>query len=151
MSSWWKRVRAGLVMGGIWAGGGAAIGGLMELVANFVPALNFVDMWIPLFAIPGFVGGMIFALVIGIVARHRKIEDLSLPVFAALGALGGLLLVLLAAVVGWGGPFLALPFIVMSAAGAAGSLAIARMAERRGALDAGMSGRAVGSESDKDR
>ena len=137
MNTWWKRIRAGLVMGGIWALGGAAIGGLMELVANFVPGLNFVDMWIPLFAIPGFVGGMIFSLVIGIVARHRKFEELSLPAFAAWGALGGVLLVLLAAVIGWGGPFLAIPFILMSAGGAAGSLAIARMAERRDALGAG--------------
>jgi hypothetical protein len=145
MNPWWKRIRAGLGMGLIWAAGGAAVGGLIELIANFVPALNFVDMWIPLFAIPGFVGGMIFSAVIGIAARHRRFEELSLRLFAAWGALGGLVLVLLAAVVGWGGPYLAIPFVLMSAGGAAGSLAIARMAERRSALDAGAS-RAVRSE-----
>src|SRR5688572_4265753 len=139
MNTWWRRIRAGLGMGLVWAAGGAAVGGLIELIANFVPALNFIDMWIPLFAIPGFVGGMIFSAVIGIAARHRKFEELSLPAFAAWGALGGLLLVGIAAVVGWGGPFLALPFILMSAGGAAGSLAIARMAERRTSLDAGTS------------
>lgn len=121
-------------MGLIWAIGGAGVGGLMEFIANFVPGLNFIDMWIPLFAIPGFVGGMIFSLVIGIAARHRKFEELSIPAFAAWGALGGVLLVALAAVIGWGGPFLAIPFILMSAGGAAGSLAIARMAERRAEL-----------------
>jgi hypothetical protein len=124
-------------MGLIWAIGGAGIGGLMELVANFVPQMNFIDMWIPLFAIPGFVGGMIFSLVIGVVARNRRFEELSIPAFAAWGALGGVLLVALAAVIGWGGPFLALPFILMSAGGAAGSLAIARRAERRAELGAG--------------
>lgn len=136
MNSWWKRIRAGLIMGGIWALGGAAVGGLIELVANFVPPLNFVDMWIPLFAIPGFVGGMIFSLLIGIAARHRRFEELSILAFAGWGALGGVMLVALAAVLGWGGPFLAIPFILMSAAGAAGSLAIARKGERAG-LEAG--------------
>ena len=137
MNDWWRRVRAGLGMGLIWAAGGAAVGGLMELIANFVPALNFIDMWIPLFAIPGFVGGMIFSAVIGIAARHHRFEELSLPAFAAWGALGGVLLVLVAAVIGWGGPFLALPFILMSSGAAAGSLAIARMAEKRETLGAG--------------
>src|SRR5688572_24564696 len=138
MNTWWRRIRAGLGMGLVWAAGGAAVGGLIELIANFVPALNFIDMWIPLFAIPGFVGGMIFSAVIGIAARHRKFEELSLPAFAAWGALGGLLLVGIAALVGWGGPFLAIPFVLMSAGGAAGSLAIARMAEKRGAPDAAL-------------
>lgn len=137
MNSWWRRIKAGLGMGLIWALGGAGVGGVIELIANFVPALNFIDMWIPLFAIPGFVGGMIFSLVIGIAARHRKFEELSIPAFAAWGALGGVLLVALAAVIGWGGPFLALPFILMSAGGAAGSLAIARMAERRASVESG--------------
>ena len=137
MNTWWRRIKAGLGMGLIWAVGGAGIGGIIEFVANFVPGLNFIDMWIPLFAIPGFVGGMIFSLVIGIAARHRKFEELSLPAFAAWGALGGVLLVALAAVIGWGGPFLAIPFILMSAGGAAGSLAIARMAERRASIDSG--------------
>lgn len=137
MNTWWRRIKAGLGMGLIWALGGAGVGGVIELIANFVPALNFIDMWIPLFAIPGFVGGMIFSLVIGIAARHRKFEELSIPAFAAWGALGGVLLVALAAVIGWGGPFLALPFILMSAGGAAGSLAIARMAERRASLESG--------------
>jgi hypothetical protein len=137
MNSWWRRIKAGLGMGLIWALGGAGIGGLIEFIANFVPPLNFVDMWIPLFAIPGFVGGMIFSLVIGIAARHRKFEELSIPAFAAWGALGGVLLVALAAVIGWGGPFLAIPFILMSAGGAAGSLALARMAERRAELGSG--------------
>lgn len=137
MNTWWRRIKAGLGMGLIWAIGGAGVGGIIELVANFVPVLNFIDMWIPLFAIPGFVGGMIFSLVIGIAARHRKFEELSIPAFAAWGALGGVLLVALAAVIGWGGPFLAVPFILMSAGGAAGSLAIARMAERRSEHGAG--------------
>lgn len=137
MNTGWRRIKAGLGMGLIWAVGGAGIGGIIEFVANFVPALNFIDMWIPLFAIPGFVGGMIFSLVIGIAARHRKFEELSVPAFGAWGALGGVLLVALAAAIGWGGPFLALPFILMSAGGAAGSLAIARMAERRAELGSG--------------
>lgn len=137
MNTWWRRIRAGLGMGLIWAIGGAGVGGLMEFLANFIRPLNFIDMWIPLFAIPGFVGGMIFSLVIGIAARNRKFEDLSVAAFAAWGALGGVLLVALAAVIGWGGPFLALPFILMSAGAAAGSLAIARRAERHAELGAG--------------
>jgi len=78
-------------MGLTWAGAGALVGGLMEAIANFVPSLNAVDMWIPLFVIPGFVGGVLFSVVLGIAGRNRRFDELSLPRFAAWGAVPGLL------------------------------------------------------------
>ena len=82
-------------MGLTWGGAGALVGGLMEAIANFVPSLNAVDMWIPVFAIPGFVGGMLFSVVLGIAGRNRRFDELSLPLFAVWGAVPGLLFGLL--------------------------------------------------------
>ena len=91
MNNWLRRLRGALGMGLIWAGAGALVGGLIEAIANFVPSLNAVDMWIPLFVIPGFIGGMLFSVVLGIAGRNRRFDELSLPLFAAWGAVPGLL------------------------------------------------------------
>ena len=45
-------------MGLIWGAGGAGIGGFMEFLANFIPRLNAVDMWIQPLAILGFLAGV---------------------------------------------------------------------------------------------
>lgn len=92
MNDWLRRLRGALGMGLTWAGAGALMGGVMEAIANFVPALNAVDMWIPVFAIPGFVGGVLFSVVLGIAGRNRRFDQLSLPLFAAWGAVPGVLL-----------------------------------------------------------
>jgi hypothetical protein len=52
---------------------------------------------LPALAVPGFVGGACFSVVLGIAGRRRRFEDLSLSRFAAWGALGGLLLSLVPA------------------------------------------------------
>ena len=76
-NSWLRRLRGALGMGLTWAGGGVLIGGVMEAVANFFPALNTVDMWIPLFAIPGFIGGMVFSVVLAIAGRNPEVPGSS--------------------------------------------------------------------------
>jgi hypothetical protein len=91
VNNWLRRLRGALGMGLTWAFGGALVGGLVEAIANFVPPLNVVDMWIPVFAIPGFIGGMLFSVVLGIAGRNRRFDELSLPLFAAWGAIPGLL------------------------------------------------------------
>lgn len=94
MSDVWRRLRASLALGAIWAGGGAFIGSLVELASNLFPTLplGFVDMWIPTLAIPGFIGGVVFSGVVGVAARNRRFDELSLPGITALGAGGGVLL-----------------------------------------------------------
>jgi len=129
MTGWWRRLRGALGLGVVWAGGGAVVGGVIELIANFVPALNRVDMWIPMLALPGFIGGVIFATALGIAARGRTFNDLSFPGMVSLGLLGGVILGGL--LVGIGAPpMILLPTTVLSGVGAALSLGIGRMAER---------------------
>ncbi|MFN8669589.1 MAG: hypothetical protein U0164_20545 [Gemmatimonadaceae bacterium] len=96
MQSLMRRVRGALGMGVIWGVAGAAIGGVLELIDNILPgALPFisrVDMWPQTLAIPGFMGGVIFALVLMIAGGRRRFDELSIPRFAAWGALAGLVL-----------------------------------------------------------
>lgn len=138
MKDWLRRLRGALGLGVVWAGGGAFIGGMIELVSNLFPGLplHFVDMWIQLLAIPGFLGGVLFSVVLGIAGRHRRFDELSLPGTAAWGAMGGLLLggVLVALGVS---PLILVPATALSALGAALSLSLARMAEGEDRIGAG--------------
>jgi hypothetical protein len=94
----------------------------------------------------GFVAGVVFSGVLGVVEGRRRFDEMSLPRFAGWGAAGGLLLaaafVLVVSMVGDPaflsnlvvlGPV----FAVAGAASAAGSLALARKGKDRQLLDAG--------------
>jgi len=110
---------------------------------------------LPALAIPGFVGGVLFAVVLGTAGRRRRFEELSLPRFAAWGAVGGLLLSLVpAALVAVGlaslersdlglwqiTAVISAPLILLSAVSASVSLLLARRAESRELLEAGEDG-----------
>ena len=135
-----RRIRGAVGMGLIWAAGGAGIGMLIELMANVLPGglpmASAVDMWPQTLAVVGFLGGAVFATVLGIAGGRRRFDELSLPRFAAWGAVAGLLLGVLAVAMGADAVFIGIT-TVGSAIAAAGSLALARMAEGRGLLDAG--------------
>lgn len=152
MTHVWRRLRASLGLGTIWAGGGAFIGGLVELASNLFPALpvGFIDMWIPTLAIPGFIGGVIFAGVLGIAARNRRFDELSLPGITALGAGGGVLLGGVMMALGAGAPIL-VPATVLSGLGAALTLGLARLSERRELLEAGAGVDDVGLSTEEER
>ncbi len=138
MKGWWRRIRAALGMGLIWAGGGGFIGGLVELASNLFPALPlyFVDMWIQTLAIPGFVGGVLFSGVLRMAARGRSFDELSFPRIAAWGAASGVLLGALFMALG-AGPLILAPAVVLSTLGATLTLTFGRMAEGWGRIDAG--------------
>jgi hypothetical protein len=129
---WLRRIRAGLGMGLTWAIGWGLVGVGIEIVANFVPALNGVDMWIQTLAIPGFLGGVVFSGVLRVAGFGRKFEELSAARFAAWGAVGGAVLggVAIALGLGSGSLVSALAICgttaVLSAASAVGTLALAR-------------------------
>jgi uncharacterized membrane protein YjfL (UPF0719 family) len=130
-------------MGLTWGVAGAFLGFLMEFVD---PHGEIADIWPAVFAYPGFFGGVLFSVVLGIAARHRRFDELSIPRFAAWGALGGLLVSLIPlTMVGLGlasanisiwkiTAMLAGPLTIGSAVAASGSLALARMAEPPGQL-----------------
>ena len=157
MGKWLRRIRGAVGTGLVWAVGWA-VGGLMIGVASllmpFLPWDSFFrvfDAPLPALAIPGFVAGVFFSIVLGIAGRGRKLSEFSVPQFAAWGAAGGLMLILFPfALVAVGlasregssvgtwqilaaiGP----PFILFSALSASGSLVLARRAENRALLEA---------------
>jgi peptidoglycan/LPS O-acetylase OafA/YrhL len=144
MGQWPRRVRGALLMGLTWALVWGPIAVLVGLVVD--PDGSMDEMWVAIGAIPGFLGGVAFAVVLGMAARRRRIGELSLPRVAAWGAAAGLLVGVLPFLVGEPGtdrPVWLLALVVvgaitlLSAGSAAASLALARRAERRALLQAG--------------
>ncbi|HET9426358.1 MAG TPA: hypothetical protein VFO55_13395 [Gemmatimonadaceae bacterium] len=149
---WLRRIRGALGMGLTWAAAWAVFGLMIGVSSILLPGLpwhiyfDVFDAPLPAMAIPGFVGGAIFSVVLGIAARRRRFDELSVPKFAAWGALGGMLLTLVPGVmVGlglastegssislWRGmAVVVVPFTLLSSLSAAGSLMLARRAEAR--------------------
>lgn len=102
-TSWWRRLRGGLGMGLTWAVGWGAVGvgiGIASRLLTFLPWDRFFavfDAPLPALALPGFIGGTLFAVVLGAAARGGRLESLTVARVAAYGALGGLLLSLVPA------------------------------------------------------
>ena len=137
MKKWLRRIRGAIGMGLTWAIAwfGAGLG--LLLVVGFGAA----DVPFPIvFGVFGFLAGVTFSGVLGIVEGRRRFDQMSLPRFAWWGAVGGLLLSgIFAWAAGIGGEFLVLgPVFALAGAGcAAGSLALARKAEKPESLDVG--------------
>ncbi len=152
MRTWLRRTRGAIGMGLTWAAAWAIVGLLIGVASNLLPGrqwdffFHVFDAPLPALAIPGFVGGVFFSVVLGIVERRRSFAELSLPRFAAWGAMGGLLLSLLPAALvavglvsmadGGAGlwqltALIAGPLTLLSAISASGSLLLARKADRR--------------------
>ena len=143
MSGWLRRIRGAIGMGLTWGVAWLAAG----LVLLLIVGPNAADVPFPLFfGLLGFLGGILFSGVLGLVERRRSFEQMSLPRFAGWGAVGGILLsVALSATLGWGAfPLLGPLFAVSGAACAAGSLALARKAEGGESLGAGPEAGALG-------
>ena len=149
---WLKKVRGAIGMGLTWAAGWALFGILIGVSSRLFPNLlpwdaffNVFDAPLPALAVPGFAGGALFSIVLGIAGRGRKFSDLSVPAFAAWGAFGGLMLSLIPSLLvaigmasrdetGTLGTWqltatIAVPLILLSAVSAAVSLIVARMGE----------------------
>jgi len=106
-----------------------------------------------MFGVAGFVAGVLFSGVLGLVEGRRRFDQMSLPRFAAWGAAGGLLLattfVLAVSLSGdpaflWNLLLVGPLFAVAAAGSAAGSLALARRARDGELLDATEDVSAVG-------
>lgn len=137
-------------MGLTWAIAWAVVGLMIGVASTLLPFLPWWDAFfaifdapLPALAIPGFVGGTIFSVVLGVAGRRRRFDQLSTARFAAWGAAGGVLLSLVPAtmvLVGLATPadstsigrFTAsiAPFLTaLCSASAAASLALARRAQ----------------------
>lgn len=138
MKKWLRRIRGAIGMGLTWAFAWFAAGIALLLVVGFGAA----DVPFPLgFGFLGFLAGVTFSVVLGIVEGRRRFDQMSLPRFALWGGVGGLLFsVLFVTAAGLGANILLVlgPVFALSGAGcAAGSLALARMAEGRELPEAG--------------
>lgn len=139
MTRWLRRARAALVMGATWAVPWAVVAVLLGVLV-IDPDNSMDEMWVMIGAMPGFIGGVLFSVVLGIAARRRRIEELSLPRVAAWGAGAGFAVGVLPFLIGeptgavspllLGGVVIG-AFTLMSAASAAASLAVARRGEPR--------------------
>ena len=134
-----RRIRGALGMGITWAVvWGVVGGGIMEVIVD--PHGKILDMWPQTLAIPGFLSGVIFSVVLFIAAGRRSFDELSLPRFTGLGAVGGLLLGSILVAAGLGGTavpgllsrvlLFILPPTVLGGLSAFLTLAIARKAAR---------------------
>lgn len=138
MSRWRRRIRGALGMGLVW--GVAWLGVGLVLLAIVGP--DAADVPFPLgFGALGFLAGVAFSGVLGLIEGRRTFDQMSLPRFAAWGGLGGALFAaVFVAVAGLGVEALVGLGVVFggaSAACAAGSLALARRAEDRDLLKRG--------------
>lgn len=147
MERWKRRIRGAIGMGLAWAA--AWFGAGMVLLAIVGP--DAADVPFPLgFGALGFLAGVTFSGILGLVEGRRSFHEMSLPRFALWGALGGFsfsaLFVTVTGLGGWAYLGLGGIFAASGAVCAAGSLALARRADDPGALDGpdGREGRALG-------
>jgi hypothetical protein len=139
MPSWLRRVRGALLMGLTWAVLWAPIGLLIGMIVDPTGAMD--EPWILVGTYPGFLGGVLFSIVLGVAARRRRLGELSVRRVALWGGAAGLVIGSLPFVLGdqgadvervWLLPLIVVSSItVLASASAAGSLALAKRAERR--------------------
>lgn len=131
-----RRIRGAIGLGLVWGATWLAAGLVLLLIVGFGAA----DVPFPLFfGMLGFLAGVTFSLLLGLVERRRGFEEMSIPRFAAWGAAGGLLLALLISIpLGTAAlPVIAIIFPVAAGVCAAGTLALARRGEDRTPIGAG--------------
>ena len=89
MKKWMGGIRGSILVVVLWViGWGLGFGGIMELVD---PDGEIQDVWPTLLAVPGLIGGVVFAVLLAI-ERPGSFNDLSLFRFAVLGAVTGVVL-----------------------------------------------------------
>jgi hypothetical protein len=144
MKKWLKRIRAAVTMGLLWAVPWAVVAVLIGFIVD--PDESMDEMWFLIGAYPGFLGGVLFSIVLAVAERRRNLSELSVRRFGAWGAAAGLVIGVLPFMLGTPSANIDVArlatvvigsFTLMSAASAAGSLALARRGEARELLDAG--------------
>ena len=145
--NWLRRIRGAIGMGLTW--GAAWFGGGMVILLGMLVTTGTTGADVPYpigFGALGFVAGVTFSGVLGLVAGRRRFDEISLPRFTALGAGGGFLFAVLFVVLVTlvDDPTFLSNLVVLgpvfAAAGAgcaAGALTLARRAEDDAQLGAG--------------
>jgi len=142
---WLRRIRGAIGMGLTWAMAWFGAGMIMLIGLVLLTGSSGADVPYPLgFGAFGFVAGVAFSGVLGLLEGRRRFDQMSLPRFAGWGAAGGLLLtVVFVALVAltedpaflWNLLVVGPLFAVAGAGSATGALALARKAEDRVLLE----------------
>jgi hypothetical protein len=144
MKKWLRRIRGAIGTGLTWAAAWSGAGMITTLGFLLVTGSRPDAPFPLLFGAFGFVAGVIFSGLLGLVEGRRRFDQMSLPRFAAWGATGGFLLsaafVLAVSLAGdpaflWNLVVVGPVFAVAAAGSAAGSLALARRAQDRESLE----------------
>jgi hypothetical protein len=146
MKKWLRRIRGALGMGLVWGLAWFGAGMALMLTLLLTTGSTGADVPYPLgFGALGFVAGVTFSGVLGVLGGRRRFDQMSLSRFAGWGAAGGFLLAIgftsLVALVEdpaflWNLVVLGPVFAVAGASSGAGVLALARRAEDRELLEA---------------
>lgn len=152
MRKWLRRIRGAIGMGLTWALAWFGAGMLLLLVVG----PDAADVPFPLgFGLLGFLAGVTFSGILGVVEGRRRFDQLSIKRFAAWGGLGGLLFAgIFVPLSGQGADVLLVlgPVFALAGAGcAAGALALAKGSEDRELLDASADVSEVGLSDDERR
>lgn len=157
MNRWLRRIRGAIGTGLTWAVGWAPVGALVGSVAALLGGASWAGVVgaALVYATSGFVVGVAFSGLLGLVEGRRRFDQMSLGRFATWGALGGLLIspytvfdgmaVSVTTVIGVG------VVTLLSAASAAASLALARREDDQALLEAGEAAAEVGLTDDEVR
>jgi hypothetical protein len=94
MKKWLRHIRGAIGMGLTWAVGWILVGmlGVVVFYALFPSVPDVHEVRIPVFAYPGFFGGVIFSVVLRVAVGSRRFDEFSLTRIAAWGTVAGLLL-----------------------------------------------------------
>ncbi len=146
MEKWFRRIRGALGMGLAWAAAWFGAGMVIMLVFLLTTGSTGADVPYPIgFGAFGFVAGVTFSGIIGLVEGRRRFDQMSLPRSAGWGAVSGFLLsavfvvmVALTEDISFLSNLVVLGpvFAGAGATCAAGALALARRAEDRQFLEA---------------
>ena len=126
MPAWLRRMRAALTVGLIWALAWAPVGVLVGLVAD--PDGRMDEPWLLIFAYPGFMGGVLFSIVLARRAHRRRVAELSIPQVATWGGLAGLAAGSIPFLIGTPTGRIPLALLYAAVAGAAATLSAASAA-----------------------
>ncbi len=140
MGMWWRRIRAAIVMGLLWAFAWSFGGFVLARIPGFFSDLPFAIIFAPL----GFITGVIFSGLLVAISGRGRAAHISIARFTGWGALSGLgLTAMIVAGAAYRGAPLMSEFLLFgpalttaAALCAGGSLALAQRAERQ-ALGAG--------------
>ena len=93
MKKWMHGIRGVFLIVVLWViGWGMGFGGIMELID---PDGKIQDVWPTLLAVPGFIGGVLFAGLVTVGERGRDLDQISLLRCALWGGVTGIVLGLL--------------------------------------------------------